>query len=238
MSEKPYIEIDREELRRLYEVEGLTTRQISEVMNVGHRTVARRLGEFGIDARPQGSKHHKELRDADWLRHRYIIKKLSTISIAEEIGASPKVVSTWIHRHGIPIRTLSESTKGRRMSDEQRALLSKVKKGRYRGALNPNWRGGKVTKYQRERTSYKAKKWSLDVRSRDGNACVDCGASDVLLHAHHIKSFKEFPELRYDLSNGVTVCPSCHQARHDFDFPDWVVQDERRTSAGHRKVKI
>ena len=56
--------------------------------------------------------------------------------------------------------------------------------------------------------------WANAVISRDNATCMKCGAIGVELHAHHIKDYKNHPELRYELSNGATVCHSCHWAIH------------------------
>jgi hypothetical protein len=56
--------------------------------------------------------------------------------------------------------------------------------------------------------------WARAVISRDNAICQRCGATDVELHAHHIKPFAEYPELRWDLANGLTLCSACHWAEH------------------------
>lgn len=57
-------------------------------------------------------------------------------------------------------------------------------------------------------------KWVRAVLSRDMATCRECGAKDVELHAHHIKSYKDFPDLRFEVDNGLTLCFKCHWALH------------------------
>lgn len=54
--------------------------------------------------------------------------------------------------------------------------------------------------------------WSSMVRLRD-KKCTQCGSTHEL-HAHHIKSYKDYPELRFDVNNGVTLCGNCHRKWH------------------------
>lgn len=54
--------------------------------------------------------------------------------------------------------------------------------------------------------------WASLVKLRD-KKCVKCG-SVYKLHAHHIKPFKNNPELRYDVNNGETLCSYCHIEHH------------------------
>ncbi len=46
--------------------------------------------------------------------------------------------------------------------------------------------------------------------------CQDCGDSrGGNLVAHHIKAFASYPDLRFEVSNGLTLCKSCHAKRHE-----------------------
>lgn len=56
--------------------------------------------------------------------------------------------------------------------------------------------------------------WARAVLGRDKATCQHCGATGVEMHAHHIKSFAEHPELRWDIDNGITLCHGCHWAVH------------------------
>jgi hypothetical protein len=63
----------------------------------------------------------------------------------------------------------------------------------------------------------KLKEWSLIVKRRDKFICQKCKKKTKGFNccAHHIKSKKEFPELIFDINNGMTLCRSCHVAFHD-----------------------
>ena len=63
--------------------------------------------------------------------------------------------------------------------------------------------------------------WSKAVIARDDYTCQDCGKRGGKLHAHHIKRWSDFPELRFELSNGTTLCPPCHEIRHKEDKSRW-----------------
>lgn len=66
---------------------------------------------------------------------------------------------------------------------------------------------------------YKQHYWSLDVKERDNYTCQRClkhrDVDNVKIEAHHIKEYHKYPELRYKVENGITLCDRCH---HDLWF--------------------
>lgn len=80
-----------------------------------------------------------------------------------------------------------------------------------RGDKSPHWKGGTYgTERHRLMSQSEYKQWRSDVFKRDNWTCQTCQARGVYLEAHHIKSWSKYPELRYELSNGVTLCKECH----------------------------
>lgn len=64
------------------------------------------------------------------------------------------------------------------------------------------------------RNSAAYRNWRRDVLARDGYCCQRCGDTSGPLHAHHIKSYADHPDLRFDESNGTTLCVFCHGVEH------------------------
>ena len=61
------------------------------------------------------------------------------------------------------------------------------------------------------RVSMEWKLWREAVFKRDNWICVWCGKKGGVLHPDHIKPFALFPELRFAIDNGRTLCVDCHK---------------------------
>lgn len=70
-----------------------------------------------------------------------------------------------------------------------------------------------VTQHQIDRRIRYSKKmdiWRIAVFAKDDYTCQNCGKRGDYIQAHHIKPFAYFPELRFEISNGQTLCRECH----------------------------
>lgn len=79
-----------------------------------------------------------------------------------------------------------------------------------------NWKGGLTSINGTIRKSFEYKIWRESVFKRDYYTCVWCGAKNgqgkrIVLHADHIKPFCDYPELRFAIDNGRTLCVDCHK---------------------------
>lgn len=106
----------------------------------------------------------------------------------------------------------TRGTTGMKLSPDTRARMSAA----HAGSKNNNWKGGVTPAIRRARQHALYQQWRRAVFARDGYICVGCG-STTRLHAHHIKSFKDHPELRLDIDNGQTLCAPCHRDVHAGD---------------------
>lgn len=108
------------------------------------------------------------------------------------------------------------NAKGTRRTDEQKKFISmQTRKFAAKGEKHPRWKGGITFINRALRETAEARDWRRSVYERDSYTCQHCGDSrGGNLNAHHIKSFALYPELRYELSNGITLCEPCHQKVH------------------------
>ncbi len=90
------------------------------------------------------------------------------------------------------------------MAGEKNPMFGKV------GKLNPAWKGGVTTVNMKARNSGEYNIWRVSVFKRDNYTCQLCGDRCVKLNAHHIQLFSTHIDLRFILSNGITLCVDCH----------------------------
>lgn len=103
---------------------------------------------------------------------------------------------------------------GKHITAEQRIALSEARKGKMIGVTHWNWKGGSSYIGQKFRKKIEYAQWRSDVFKRDNWTCQTCGKRGDKIEAHHIKSFTNYPELRLDINNGVTLCKECHLLTH------------------------
>jgi hypothetical protein len=79
-----------------------------------------------------------------------------------------------------------------------------------KGSSNPNWiDGGKHTPEICKSKEWKD--WRHAVYTRDNFTCQLCQESGKILNPHHILKKSVYPELIFVVSNGITLCKSCHK---------------------------
>jgi hypothetical protein len=110
---------------------------------------------------------------------------------------------------------------GKKLSEEHRDKLSKSHEGQIpvnlatfvkRGKDNPHWKGGITPINLAIRASMEYKLWRRAVFARDKWTCIWCGQVRGNIEADHIKPFAFYPELRFAIDNGRTLCHNCHMS--------------------------
>ena len=105
---------------------------------------------------------------------------------------------------------------GKKFTEIHRKRISEAKKWKPKpnqsGAKCNFWKGGITPINKKTRTSLAYKLWRESVYKRDNYTCIWCGDNKGgNLEADHIKPFALFPELRFVVDNGRTLCASCHR---------------------------
>lgn len=217
MTDKKWNELTRSDLIELSK--KMNGPQIAKTFNVHHNTVYARFAVLGISAgRRKFNPDPKELAE------KYL--RMSMADIAKEYGVGETVVFKRLKEHGIGGITRSDRLSGKPKTLEHRLAMSvsAIKSGIRGGEKNGNWRGGKTSENLRGRSKTAYHEWKHSVFSKANWKCQECGrehssiceccGTRTILHAHHIKSYSEFPELRYEVSNGKALCERCHMLEH------------------------
>lgn len=173
---------------------GLTAIEIETELGMGQSIIFGCLKRNGIRKRPIG--HRKGT--PSWNKG---------IKFSEEQKAK-------LNMEGLELGRAWNKGKTGIYSEEFRQKLSLRNKSRT-GERAFNWKGGISYGHKTGYYSSQYKEWRKKVFERDNYICQDCGICSgngkaTYLTAHHIKSFAKHPELKFEVSNGVTLCEECH----------------------------
>ena len=93
-----------------------------------------------------------------------------------------------------------------------------------------------------ENLEYKQLRFSAFVR--DKFVCQLCRMKSKNLQCHHIRRWHDAPELRYQLSNVITLCNSCHHDKvtgHEEEYEEQfkrILEQQKISKTGVKKKSV
>lgn len=185
----------------LYEIDRKNCDDIGAEMGCHGTVIRRRLREAGIRIRhhnetKRGAKAHNRLKlDEAKVVREYLKPFASKIGVAEMFGVSSNVIGRILDERNVPLKGFDQ------LRD-------------WKGDKHPQWNPD-LSPEDRERQRPGQPTWRLLVFRRDRFTCKACGDDrGGNLHAHHIEAHCENKEARWHVSNGVTLCATCHREFH------------------------
>lgn len=191
----------KDELVELHHVQGFGIEKIAELYDgVGAGTIKKLMNEYGIDILSPSVL--KQI----WWRNPTNSERMSDIRLKlwQDEDYYNKTSKHLFDKQSIMDRSIKFSATYQDISLDQ-------------------WQGFLTPERMRARDSSEYSKWRQAVFERDGYVCQCCGAKShsghpVALQAHHLESFANNEDLRYDVDNGITLCYECHDIRAKGSF--------------------
>jgi len=204
----------KEKLHDLYVTQELSIDNIARSIGSSESSISKLLDKYGIQKRANTDKF------GGWNKGLPLPEK--------QKQRLSEVAST---------RTGTNSPRfGVKLTKETRSKIASALKGRFRGKENPQWKGGSAYERAQWHSRHEYKEWRYSVYERDNYTCQLCGQESVgNIQAHHIHPWSTHPELRFEVSNGITLCKPCHlsikgiEAQHADRFVSILLQSIPQT---------
>jgi hypothetical protein len=143
-------------------------------------------------------------------KYKYMLKFPNCSSCGEQLTTNKS-------KYGLCHKCIGKSKEHTEILSKSHANQKNPNKGKalplLRGENANHWTTGYSVNVANDRLRDMArieyKLWRKSVFERDNHTCVICNSTENI-ETHHIKSWHNFPELRYAIDNGVTLCRPCH----------------------------
>jgi len=242
----------KQDLESMYSDEGMLQRQIGKEFDVHGRTVCNWLSIFNISTvgRKGGTVM---IPPKKVLIRMYTDEHMTQEQIGEEFGVTQSSVHIWFRNYNIQARGPSGT-----LADPippKYDLLNCINNGlnQYQLAKKYNVCDGTIFKWCKKLdipgmvnnfrcTTPQHMEWRDAVFERDDYTCQECGGFGDVLHAHHIRPYRDYPELELDIDNGITLCERCHYATRGCEhlylvkYEDIVLRDRGIGNTEHHSI--
>ena len=140
-------------------------------------------------------------------------QKISQANLGRKLTEEQKnkISKTKLGKH---FPKMSESRKGILHTKEHNEKIRKSLLGKFSGPKHPNWKGGITSKNKLIRNSIEYKLWLKTCMERDSFTCQKYYIKGGKLVVHHVFNFSNFPELRFNIKNGITLSVKAHKEFH------------------------
>ncbi|HEA46427.1 MAG TPA: hypothetical protein ENH99_01460 [Candidatus Pacearchaeota archaeon] len=165
-----------------------------------------------------GKKHSKKANEKNSIAH--LGKKMS-----EEHRRKTREAGLGRKHSEESKRKISIAHKGKIISEKTRKKMSEAKvnyvpwnKGKklpeLSGKNSNHWKGGITPIHNQIRGSLEYKQWQKNVFIRDNYFDQKSKIRGGNLVAHHILNFAQYPQLRFEVNNGITLSREAHDEFH------------------------
>lgn len=206
-----------------YILKDRNAKDIAKECGINLRTLREWISILNI---PNKESKTKDLTK-DILYDLYRVQHKSTNEIAKMYDITDGAVLYWLRKYDIPSFTTSEAVniylyeKGglEKARETQSTMENRIKSScRQRGIAIEDFDGFATTEQHMARNNTYYKEWIKKVFQRDNYTCQCCGKRGGNLNAHHLYNFAEYENLRYEIYNGITLCPQCHLVNYPNSF--------------------
>lgn len=189
--------LNETELREKYVNEKMGVREAAKHFGVSVPTIQNNMKHYGIKARTSQEhnkgrvpvnafqKGHKAYNRAiipnDEIVRMYVVENKSSVEIGKTFDVSHKTILNRLKECGIPLKDSGHFKKGKKATEETKALLSEMRKGKPQPQLQTKEARKKMSKSLKELHKKKEFGWSATARKMRSN-----GGTDAELYLEHL----------------------------------------------------